>query len=321
MSEGTSWPEVWARRKDAHCLWIVSPEGYPHSAAFHEVALSLQESFAEMGGSLPIVSSRADAKGRRPILLGGNLLGLLPDPSLPAGAIIYNLEQLFEGNPWLSQNPVYVAAMRTHPVFDYSDRNIETLRALGIGHAHRLGVGFSPCLRRIGTSSEPDIDVLFYGSLNARRNAVIEALRDRGLRAAAIFGVYGEERDRIVARSKIVLNVHQHRHAFEIVRVSYLLANEVCVVSEGTPDDPEIAPLAEGLALAPYDALAQTCIDLIHDPDRRTAIARKGFELFSARKQSDFLRSALLSLSRHGHASRARRRLGVVGRFLGLSRG
>jgi hypothetical protein len=46
-------------------------------------------------------------------------------------------------------------------------------------------------------------------------------------------GVYREERDRLIARAKVVLNMHYYdARVFEIVRVSYLLSNEKAVVAE-----------------------------------------------------------------------------------------
>ena len=46
------------------------------------------------------------------------------------------------------------------------------------------------------------------------------------------YGVYGAERDRLIARSRLVLNVHYFpTHIFEMIRVSYLLANRTAVVA------------------------------------------------------------------------------------------
>ena len=82
-----------------------------------------------------------------------------------------------------------------------------------------------------------DIDVLFCGSMNERRMQIIQALKDSTLfdkpLVIAQFVGYGAYRDKYIARSKIVLNMHYYTPGiFEIARVSYLLANKKCVVSE-----------------------------------------------------------------------------------------
>jgi hypothetical protein len=62
-------------------------------------------------------------------------------------------------------------------------------------------------------------------------------MRGRGLRVESAFGCYGEERDALIARARIVLNVHYYESkVFEVVRVSYLLANRKCVLSESGSD-------------------------------------------------------------------------------------
>ena len=54
-----------------------------------------------------------------------------------------------------------------------------------------------------------------------------------GINVKALFGVYGRERDKLIARSKIVLNMHHYSsQIFEIVRVFYLLTNRKAVVAE-----------------------------------------------------------------------------------------
>ena len=62
---------------------------------------------------------------------------------------------------------------------------------------------------------------------------MLNALRGGGFRVEWLLNLYGADRDALLARSKIVINMHQHdAQVFEIVRVSYLLANRRTVVSE-----------------------------------------------------------------------------------------
>ncbi|MEH3147949.1 MAG: methyltransferase domain-containing protein [Methylobacterium frigidaeris] len=285
-------PDRWNEAKDRYCLWVVAPDGYVHHQAFAEVAEGLQEAFAELGGSAPIVYEPAEWRGRLPIVFGAHLLTRTGVPPLPEGSIVVNLEQISDESRVLTRE--YFSLLRKYPVLDFSDRNRKALVRAGVTHAGLLDVGYSPGLTRIRSvpQTDKDIDVLFYGSTNERRARILSALQEKGLTVANLFGVYGEERDAMIARAKVVLNLHYYRASiFEAVRVSYLLANRVCVVSEGEPADPDAARFAGGLELVPYDALVRTCSALAADPVRREAIAEAGFARIRASRQADLLRA------------------------------
>jgi hypothetical protein len=114
------------------------------------------------------------------------------------------------------------------------------------------------------------------------------------MRLEAVNGVYGAGRDALIARARIVLNMHVYpSKLFEIVRVGYLLANRAFVVSElSTEADVELE-LAGGFAAAAYEGLCAACLQYLHDEPARERIAARGFELFSARRQIDLLAPAL----------------------------
>jgi hypothetical protein len=211
---------------------------------------------------------------------------------MPTGKrlILFNLEQIAPGSPWLTTE--YLALLRGRPVWDYSLQNIGELARLGIGATH-CDIGYMPALTRIKPARE-DIDVLFVGSLNERRMAVLQDVRNRGARLAYLFNLYGRERDAHIARSKIVLNLHFHEaRVFEIVRVSYLLANRKCVVSETGLDRRYEQRFQTGIAFAPYDELADVCMRLLHKPEECGTLARLGFARMSSLSQKEFLRRAL----------------------------
>jgi hypothetical protein len=269
----------------SYTIWIVTPPGYLHSRCFEEVALSLQEAFRALGYDVPVVNTPGAFQGTV-IALGAHLLPYVPSPGVPL--ILFNLEQILEGSPWLK--PEYFELLREHTVWDYSPQNIAELARYGI-RATPCGIGYMPALSRIEPAEE-DIDVLFVGSLNERRRAILNALA--GHRIAHVFNQYGWERDSEIARAKIVLNVHYYESkVFEIVRVSYLLANRKCVVSEVGQDDALEAPFRDGVRFVPYDRLVDACLDLLDDSEKRRALAANGFAAFSARSQVPMLQQAL----------------------------
>jgi SAM-dependent methyltransferase len=272
----------------AYSIVTVQPPGYPHSAAFAEVAELLLHGLRRLGHDA--VAAAAPAPGRRPIVLGSNLLPGHPLP-LPPDAILYNLEQIDPGSAWIT--PALLELFRRHEVWDYSARNAARYPALGLATPRVVPLGWVPELERIAPAPE-DVDVLFYGCQNPRRLAILDALRARGLRVETLFGVYGAERDRFIARSKVVLNVHFFdAKVFEIVRVSYLLGNRRCVVSERGADPAEEAELEEGVAFAPYEALVETCVRLAGAPAERERLAAAGQAALRRRDEATFLRAAL----------------------------
>ncbi|MDR6901655.1 hypothetical protein [Rhizobium miluonense] len=287
-----AFPFGWEHHKDRHCIWIVSPEGYVHSRAFEDVALGLHYAFAELGGSAPLVTNPRDWNGRVPIVYGANLLPSVAAQWLPPESIIVNMEQVSAESSWINHR--YLGLLKKFAVLDYSERNRQGLARFGVP-AEILDVGYNRHLTRVPQAPVKDIDVLFYGSVNERRKNVLVALQASGLNLVHLFGVYGAERDAFIGRSKIVLNVHHFDAAiFEICRVSFLLANGACVVSEGNIHDPEVAAFAEGMAFCNYDRLVETCIELVRDDERRSAIASRGFGLMCERQQATIL-SALMA--------------------------
>jgi hypothetical protein len=80
---------------------------------------------------------------------------------------------------------------------------------------------------------------------------------------------------------------------FEIVRVSYLLANRRFVISE-TGNDPDVEKdFADGMIFAEYERLVETCLDYLPRQARRRAIAKRGLDAMRRRPQAALLRDAL----------------------------
>jgi len=212
---------------------------------------------------------------------------------IPASTILYNFEPL--------SIPVHDArqAFLTHyaprfRVWDYSATNVDYLTALGC-RARHVPLGYAATLTRIERAPQQDIDVFFYGEVSARRAAVLDALKDTGLNVVVASDAYGRDRDALIARAKVVLNIHNHDaiRALETPRVFYLLANGKAVVTERKADV-EIEPdLAFAMAGAPYEGLVDACIDLVRDPGRRAHLEEKALECMKKRDEGRILAAAL----------------------------
>jgi SAM-dependent methyltransferase len=268
-----------------YAVTIVQPPGYPHAAAFQEVGESLLHGLRALGHDA--VLGPDAPPGRQAIVLGSNLLPR-SGQQVPDDAILYNLEQIEPGSPWLT--PGLIELFRRHPVWDYSERNAARYAELGLPRPQVVPIGWVPELTRIAPAPREDLDVLFYGSLNPRRIAVLEALRAAGLLVEVAYQVFGEARDALIARSKVVLNLHYYEaKVFEVVRVSYLLANRRCVVSERGADQAEERAFEAAVAFAPYDGLVEACRRLVGDPAERARRAAAGLELMTRRDAAAIL--------------------------------
>ena len=277
----------------AYSIWVVSPLGYIHSHAFDEVALALESAFRELGHDARVVRAAADLAPTT-VVLGCHLLPRVGLPKVTTRLILFNLEQIGSVSPWLT--PEYYSLLEQHTVWDYSERNVETLRGMGIS-AVPCPLGYANELSRIPRGSE-EIDVLFYGSISRRRAAILDELERRGLIVCRLVGRYGAFRDAAIRRSKVVLNLHHYdAKVFEIVRVLYLLANRRCVVSETGSDRNLEGLYAPGLVLVPYEDLVASCMELVTNNTRRYEVARAGFELVRSLPQSKYLRAALDTLT------------------------
>jgi hypothetical protein len=230
----------------------------------------------------------------RKIIIGSHLLKCHSIEQMPSSTIIVNTERIHENqNPgW---HPVIFKWVGRFETWDFKPRNIEVFESMGIAGVKLMGIGYQPQLSRIGKADEQDIDVLFYGSRSRRRNAVLQQMRQRGLRVVSLFGVYGAERDEYVARAKVVVSPHKaDSEIFEVLRVNYLLSNAKAVVCEVDSLAPIPDNYRDGFVGVPYDSLADECERLARDPSDRATLEDRALATISRCPQTDFLRELLV---------------------------
>jgi hypothetical protein len=207
--------------------------------------------------------------------------------------IVYQLEQLDTAHGLLSEWPEYEEVLAGAAwIWDYAPSSAAFLKERGFPRVTHLPPGFHPSLERFTTVPEPDLDVLFVGSIHPRRTHLLETIRASGATVARGFDLYGEARDSVMARAKIHLNIHawDDLPALETIRLSLLLANRCFVISETGDHN----PYGDGIVSAGYDALAATCLDYLgRSPDERRAIAGRGHGILRARPMTEGLRAAL----------------------------
>ena len=271
---------------------VISPPGYRHSGAFAEIAETLVFALRSLGHQAQ-AAINVFAPDAVNIVLGGHLLAEESVAAIPPDTIFYNLEQVEDD--LFGWAPVLTQLYGRFRVWDYSPRNLERLKARGLAARSTLvPIGYVPEMKRIKAADRQDIDVLFYGAATERRKKVLKSLEKVGLKLTAMFGAYGAERDALIARAKVVVNIHKHEaQVFEIVRVSYLLANSKAVVSEGGPATEIDEDLKGAVILTPVENMAAACKRLVKDARSRRILEQEGFRLMAARPQADYLRLAM----------------------------
>ena len=268
-------------------IWIAGYGRNPHVRAFEDFTFGLASACRRLGHEVAYDPGKPiPQRPGRLIVFGAHTLA---GGELPVGTIIFNTEQIGQA-PLSSQ---YLALLGRYAVWDYSLENIRRLGEMGITAMH-CPVGYDPAMTKDWPEVEEDIDVLHYGSVNPRRHALLEAVQGAGLHVEALFGRYGAERDAFVRRSKIVLNLHYYdQPIFEIFRVSHLLANGKCVVTEGGGVDANLETLAQDACLrARGEALASICTAVVRESNWRVH-GRRGFNAFSQVDLAESVRRAL----------------------------
>ena len=134
--------------------------------------------------------------------------------------IVYNQENynVAKDFPWF--NGLLDILHRADEVWDYTESNIELFAQHGI--TAKLHILKPYMAWNLYAPIQKDIDILCYGTLTPRRQALIDFLAQRynvvslgGTMGTENEGTFGSELDEYILRSKILLNVHNNEIQFE----------------------------------------------------------------------------------------------------------
>jgi hypothetical protein len=208
--------------------------------------------------------------------------------------IVYQLEQL----PVFKISTDAVMILRDcDEVWDYDAENIRFLASHGIKAKLMPMIptkAISACGPIIG-KDECDIDLLFYGAITEERNMKLVKLMNScntsGLKMVMLSGIYGEALDEYIRRSKIILNIHAYRTAFqEQVRIFKALSSNRCVLSEPSLTN----HFGEAVIEVPAENLFVTARDLIESGKyikMSNSVVRKWKDATERPKNGGFFRS------------------------------
>lgn len=241
---------------------------------------SLKGSLEDLGHSCAVTKNRLQANAIN-IILGSTIFASryhgLNTRLKDVPYILYQLEHLHDQHGLLPEWPEYYELIKNaHAIWDFSIESFNFLISKGFKNSFYVPPGFHRSLELFVPAKNRDIDVLFIGSPHPRRELIIQKLISRGVNVRYLNKSLGESRDSLIARSRIVLNIHawDNINTLETIRISFLLANRNFVVSESSDHN----PYEDGLVYADYDKLVDTCIYYLAQASSiRESIAFNGY--------------------------------------------
>lgn len=255
---------------------IVHPQNAPHRGVFDELAELINYSLIDLGFSSEWGYNQVRRK-KTNIIIGIHLISDEMFKSIPKCSIFFNTEQMESVRVEWEQIILKIARER-RLIIDYSLKNVDYFNQRGVADVRLFKFGYQPDLERIERAKIQDIDVLFYGTMNPRRQEIIDAMRVEGLVVKTLYGVYGKERDDWIARSKLVLNIHFYpSEILEVVRLFYLCINKVLVLTELNETTFVDDAFNSRVIGVPYEQLVERAVELCRDDDVRCQYRRRLF--------------------------------------------
>lgn len=260
--------------------------------AFDEVIIALNNSFLELNISSKI-SANID-NTRKNIVFGCHSRPIEQTSKFPKDTIIFNLEKLFDESQWLNNN--YKKILSNFKVLDYSLSNVKYIKnKFNNQNVHYLRLGHNNILTNLKQDhSKEDIDVYFYGSMRPRRVSIIDQLKKMGINVVSTCDYNHNNRDKLIQRSKIILNIHCYLTGeIEIVRILPLLANSKCVISELHNGCSVYPGLEKSCVFCDYDQIITNIIEYLKDDKKRYNQELVGYETTRKHLMIDYLRPLL----------------------------
>jgi hypothetical protein len=274
-------------QKRIHITQIVPTEVVHVYSGYQEVVDTLLWGLRELGfeADFAFNSVRADARN---IIFSAQAAGIDLIRQFPKDTIIYNLEQSWyvfeppasnEGSPHIRE--AYHYMRQNFTFWDYSLKNVEAM----LMHespmpVHHVPIGYAPVLERIPKPDQQDIDILVYGFAHDYRIKLFQTLCDQWKRCVFACGLYGQLRDELIGRSKIVLNI-TGGHAesiYPIVRGSYLLANRKLVIADLQPQLYIERDMIEAVRFGNTDQIPLLCHHYLANEAERVEAEEQGYQ-------------------------------------------
>lgn len=210
----------------------MQPAGYVPALGFLDQARFFRYQFRRLGARVSIGKNRLRHDAINFVF--GAHLGFDVQLKQRFRCVFVNLEQL--GNGGAEMEPAYLHLLSTSPAIDYDESNVAAYRPNG--HVPIATFAYAPYLSEDQDTllEERPIDVLFFGSVNERRQGMLQQIEAAGCNVSVLqFGLFGTERDQYIRQAKAVFNCHFYESArFEQARAFHCLSLGTPLISERT---------------------------------------------------------------------------------------
>jgi hypothetical protein len=211
----------------------MQPAGYIHSQGFLDQARYARHQFRRRGAEVTIGKNRLREDSVN-IVFGAHL-GFSASLLARYTCVFLNLEQLGEGGAKVSAD--YLNLLRISHAIDYDERNL-TAYGRDPSQVPVISFQWAPYLSAAIALpiEERPIDLLFFGSVNERRQRLIKRIEACGWNVSRFdHPLYGDERDQFIRQSKAVFNCHFYETSrFEQARAFHTLSLGTALISERT---------------------------------------------------------------------------------------
>lgn len=127
------------------------------------------------------------------------------------------------------------------------------------------------------------IDVLIYGSKNARRLNIINELKQKNVNVLFKFFKHFDQQNEMILRSRIILIVHFYDFdkPIDFYRISSLLTNKIFIIHENVQIEDDNEEFKKNVVFSDYDKLVDTCIEYLKKPQEELdQLAEKSYNFF-----------------------------------------
>ncbi len=201
-----------------------------------------------------------------------------------ATSAIFNLEQLRSSATVVDRD--YLELLSHYPVLDYHTDNIGYLKSV-FNKIDAFEIPLVPCFDLINKQAlsasgarEKGPDLLFYGSLNARRLVVLQQLLKRGYSLEVYTeGLYGENLTSALLRTRAVLHIHYHETAlFPAARLLQPMILGVPIICEESIFSDASDYAESGITFTKYPDFMLACEDRLTGLNSESDLGRKTLE-------------------------------------------
>jgi hypothetical protein len=216
-----------------------------------------------------------------------------PVALLPRNYVFLNAEPLHVKR-WRDNTDWRQAMKNALEVWDYKRSNKEFVEQLGVpfyfvpfGYTTYYEMTFKN--HTADKDLPQDIDVLFFGDVLARRRKILDKLIRHGMKVHVVSRTnpaYGEQLDELLARSKIVLGIHNfdepEAQIIDLARVDHLLSNRIFVLHEKPAALATEPAFEQHVATCAYAEIPDACVYYLSRPAERADKASKAYAWFKA---------------------------------------